>query len=89
MANRILFPILVLPTILAACATSEYTVGKTGCDAQAHQALVGMNIGEVSLPPKLPKRVMNEGDPATMDFNAQRLNIIVDEKGWIERAYCG
>lgn len=89
MANRISLPILAFPAILAACAASGYTIDKTSCDPQAHQALVGMNIGEVTLPPKLHKRVMNEGDPATMDLNVQRLNIIVDAKGWIERVYCG
>ncbi len=86
-ATRI-FPLIAAGVILGAC-TQETVEAKTTCDAELHQSLIGKNIGEVTFPPKLVKRVMQDGDPATMDFNPERLNVIVDDKGWIDKAYCG
>ena len=86
-ANQI-FSLIATGVILGACA-QETVEAKPSCDTELHQNLIGKNIGEVTLPPQIVKRVMQDGDPATMDFNPERLNIIVDDKGWIEKVYCG
>lgn len=72
---------------LTACA-DETVATKTSCDLELHKTLVGKNIGEVTFPPKLTYRVLQEGDPVTMDLNPQRLNVVVDDKGWIESVSC-
>lgn len=83
-----LIPLIAAASMLAACEPSE-TVSKPACDPQAHQALIGKNIGEVSLPSDLPQRVISPGDMVTQDYNPARLNIFVDPKGWIGRITCG
>ncbi|RMC36359.1 I78 family peptidase inhibitor [Paracoccus alkanivorans] len=83
-----MLPLIAAASILAACESGE-TVSKRVCDPQAHQALVGKNIGEVTLPRELPQRVISPGDMVTEDYNPARLNIFVDAKGWIGRISCG
>lgn len=83
-----MIPLIAAASVLAACEPSE-TVPKPVCDPQAHQTLVGKNIGEVSLPSELPQRVISPGDMVTQDYNPARLNIFVDPKGWIGRVSCG
>jgi hypothetical protein len=60
------------------------TCGRTG-----YSSLVGTNIAAVSLPADKVVRVLEEGQPATMDFLEDRLNIETDEDGTILRLYCG
>ena len=55
----------------------------------AYEAMTGRNIGEFTLPPALAYRVLQPGAVMTQDLNPARLNIFVDEKGWIERISCG
>lgn len=74
--------------ILAACQPAS-PPGPVECDLAQHQQLVGQNIGAVSLPASLPQRIISPGDMVTQDFNPARLNIFVDEKGWIGRVSCG
>lgn len=83
-----MIPLIAAASVLAACEPSE-TMSKPVCDPQAHQTLVGKNIGEVSLPSELPQRVISPGDMVTQDYNPARLNIFVDPKGWIGRVSCG
>lgn len=80
--------LLAAGSVLAACEPGK-TVPKPVCDLQAHQALVGSNIGEVTLPSELPQRVISPGDMVTQDYNPARLNIFVDPKGWIGKITCG
>lgn len=89
-----MFPRGILPalslTALAACATAYApTVAATRCDPARHQALVGMNIGEVYLPPQLHYREISPGQIVTQEYQPGRLNIFMDEKGWIARISCG
>ncbi|MBC9247162.1 hypothetical protein H4P12_10625 [Paracoccus sp. 11-3] len=87
--SRIIAPLVAL-SALAACDTgTEPTVMARTCDLPKHQALVGMNIGEVSFPAVLNRRVISSGMPFTEDYNPSRLNLFVDEKGWIARVTCG
>lgn len=75
---------------LAACSTGYgLTVAATRCDPVQHQQLVGMNIGEVYLPPQLDRREISPGEVVTQDYQPRRLNIFLDPKGWIARVSCG
>lgn len=88
-----IFPRAALPALtltLAACATDYApTVSATRCDPARHQALVGMNIGEVYLPPQLHYREISPGQVVTQEYQPGRLNIFLDPKGWIGRVSCG
>ncbi|WCR11754.1 hypothetical protein JHW45_05120 [Paracoccus stylophorae] len=77
-----------LPAMLAACATTT-SVPVARCDQVAHQALVGQNIGAVTLPADLRQRIISPGDTLTQDHDPDRLNVFVDPKGWIARVTCG
>ena len=89
--SRILAPLIAVGA-LAAC---EGMVGETPtvmarqCDLPKHQTLVGMNIGEVSFPAALPTRIISVGNPVAASYNPSRLNVYVDEKGWIQKVTCG
>ncbi|WP_185968504.1 I78 family peptidase inhibitor [Paracoccus sp. M683] len=74
-------PPAVVPTVPAAGATA-------GC-TDAYQSLVGSNIGAVTLPTGLSHRIIPPNTAYTEDFSPDRLNIFVDDKGWITRVTCG
>lgn len=75
---------------LGACAAgSPYTVADPRCNPARHQQLVGMNWGEVFLPPNLTVRLIDRNDIIPATSNPGRLNLHVDEKGWIARISCG
>ncbi|MDQ1899116.1 I78 family peptidase inhibitor [Paracoccus sp. WLY502] len=86
---RMILPVIAMVP-LAACATAYApTVSATRCDPARHQALVGMNIGEVYLPPQLHYREISPGQIVTQEYQPGRLNIFLDPKGWIARVSCG
>lgn len=80
--------ILGIGLAVAACATEE-PAGPQICSPTAYQTLVGQNIGAVTLPAELPQRIIIPGDDLKPPRDARRLNIFVDEKGWILRVVCG
>ena len=93
-AKAPIFGALTLSMALGACGASPYDVAATRCDASQHQALVGRNIGEVYLPPNLPKREVtstNGGADGVMtrDYRPSRLTMFLDPKGWIVAVACG
>lgn len=89
-AARSLIALLVVSGSLAACAGgNSYTVSATRCSPAQHQALVGRNVGEIFLPPALPRREISPGQRITEDYNPARLNMYVDVKGWVGRVTCG
>lgn len=60
------------------------------CAAEQYQVLVGQRVSEVhtdSLPS--PRRIYAHGDPVTMDYRPDRLNIVTDEQGVIIAVRCG
>lgn len=75
--------------LLAACGTNPQRPSPNACSMSAHQSLIGQNIGAVTLPSELPHRIISPGQPVTMDYNPQRLNVHVDDKGWIGKVDCG
>lgn len=75
--------------ILTGCQVANpQTQWPLTCD-DSFQSLVGTNIGAVTLPAGLPHRIISPGMPYTEDFNPDRLNVFVDDKGWIARVTCG
>jgi pectin methylesterase-like acyl-CoA thioesterase len=87
---------------LTACASMPLETGpqsefaaETGdqmqlCAAEAYQVLVGQPVGGVhtdSLP--RPHRVYGQGDPVTMDYRPDRLNIVVGDDGTVAEVKCG
>ncbi|WP_265499923.1 I78 family peptidase inhibitor [Paracoccus beibuensis] len=84
--------LLALPAILlavSACGGNPYDVASRTCDPAQHQALVGRNVGEILLPPSLPKREVMTPGVMTRDFNPARLTMYVDPKGWVTGISCG
>lgn len=78
----------------AADGTEYNVVDRTGdasdCPAEAYQVLVGQQAGEIdrdSLP--VPHRMYGPGDAVTMDYRADRLNIVVGEGGSVVEVKCG
>jgi Peptidase inhibitor I78 family len=90
---RMLVPGLALA--LAACAQlganspDAVAQGRT-CGADGRQDWVGQSVAslnDIDLPEGT--RVLFPTTPATMDFNAERLNVAVDAADNISRVYCG
>lgn len=82
-------PFAVTLALLAGCATQPPRPSPDQCNLAIHSDLVGQNHGAITLPPALPQRIISPGQMVTMDYNASRLNLYVDEKGWIQRVTCG
>lgn len=60
------------------------------CGAPALQHLVGQNRSVLAtMRFSQPVRIVQAGEPVTMDFSANRLNIIYDASGRIIRVSCG
>ncbi|MBP7240587.1 I78 family peptidase inhibitor [Amaricoccus sp.] len=81
---------------LAACAqegateAADVDVSKDACGAAGHQNLVGTSVGALdaaSLPE--PRRVIFPGQPVTMDFRAERLNVEIGPDDKVARVFCG
>jgi hypothetical protein len=92
--------ILIAGLTLTACASSPSMTNPNAgadlmpepqaCAAEAYQVLVGQPVGGVhtdSLP--RPHRVYGPGDVVTMDYRADRLNIVVGDGGEIIEVKCG
>ncbi|WBU61498.1 I78 family peptidase inhibitor [Paracoccus albus] len=82
-----------LPLALAAAITSACTPPMPGSQfpnrcGPEFNVMVGRNIGEFELPPGLPHRIAQPGAALTEDFNPARLNVFVDDKGWIQKVEC-
>ncbi|WP_299838347.1 I78 family peptidase inhibitor [uncultured Paracoccus sp.] len=74
------------PLALAACDPAA-PAGPLDCD-DSYQSLIGQNIGAVTLPAGLSHRIISPGMAVTEDYNPDRLNVYVDDKGWIARTEC-
>lgn len=65
------------------------------CNAQAAQSFVGKNNTVATLEAARKKsgsyvaRVLGENQPSTMEYNQERLNLIVNSAGQITAARCG
>lgn len=83
----------ILTILPAACLAAACTAPATGpafpnrCGPEFN-VMTGRNIGEFTLPPGLPHRIAQPGAALTEDYNPARLNIFVDDKGWIQKVEC-
>ena len=65
------------------------------CNAEAVQSLIGQEATEAVVAQATADsgsasvRVLKPGQPATMDFRQDRLNILTDDSGRIEQLSCG
>ena len=87
---RLLLPLLPAACLCAACtttATPTTPAFPTRCGPE-FDIMVGRNIGEFTLPRGLPHRVAQPGAALTEDYNPARLNVFVDDKGWIQKVEC-
>ena len=60
------------------------------CGARALASLVGRPesvLAVMTFP--APTRIIHPGEAVTMDYSAERLNILIDDKGLIDRVNCG
>ncbi|WP_372803806.1 hypothetical protein [Paracoccus seriniphilus] len=83
-----LFPAFAGLALMAAC-TETAPPQPLRCSEQFHQQLVGKNIGEVTLPDALRRRIIIPGAIPGPVEDPARLNIHVDDKGWIIDTGCG
>jgi hypothetical protein len=92
-------PLSLLP-FLAACMTqqqqpaAETPAPGTQCDANAAMALVGKPADTAAVEAQRLSgartvRRYRSGDPVTMDFRADRLNVETDAAGTIVKLSCG
>ena len=81
---------------LAACAEQPAAEGETAaggedaCGAAGLQSLVGTSVGalDASALPE-PRRVIFPGQPVTMDFRQERLNVEIGPDDKVARVFCG
>ncbi|GLT12835.1 I78 family peptidase inhibitor [Sulfitobacter sp. PR48] len=87
---------LVTAAALAACgpqqnggASSDAGAGGADtCNAAAYAGMIGQDaVVALSIPD--PKRQYRLGDPVTMDFNASRVNIVLNDTDVIIDITCG
>lgn len=60
---------------------AQWIIGKAGSEQDIEQARTDSKSETV--------RALKPGDAATMDFNPNRLNVILDEKGNVASVNCG
>lgn len=94
--HLILLPALLL---LGACASQPATApsaaAPTACNADAAKALIGQlaneaNLGAVRKATGVTSlRSLKPGDAMTMDYRADRVNVVQDVTGKIEKISCG
>ena len=86
---------LVLLAAAAACTpkdggTTGAAASADACGAAGLQSLVGTSVGALD-PETLPepRRVIFFGQPVTMDFRAERLNVEIGKDDRVARVFCG
>lgn len=84
--------VILAAAVLVACTDAPSPASPRGqadaCDAVAYQNLVGQDrVVALALPD--PKRIYRLGDPVTLDFLPNRLNVKLDETDVIVAIDCG
>jgi hypothetical protein len=79
-------PVAEQPT--AAPQTREEATAQDTCGAAQYSAMIGQNIAAVTFPAESGIRIIQPNTPVTMDFSAERLNVIVDGNGIITSLEC-
>jgi len=76
---------------LAACqSTVPFEPVSDACKSLQYLSMVGTKADDVPSG-TFPEgsRIIHPDTPVTRDYRAERLNVHVNEKGWIERIDCG
>jgi hypothetical protein len=68
--------------------TREQATAQDTCGAAAYRSMIGTPIAAASFPSTPDIRVIMPDTPVTMDFRAERLNVIVDASGSITSLEC-
>jgi hypothetical protein len=76
------------PITTAAPQTAAEATSQDTCGASQYQAMIGTNIAAATFPADGNIRVIMPNQPVTMDFSAQRLNVITDANGVITSLEC-
>jgi hypothetical protein len=88
----------MIPVLVAGCATMERPVAARGpcvVDEKVRMRFAGVKFRERMRPEieaatnAAMSRVLRPDDAATMDFRAERLNILLDDGGQIDGLRCG
>jgi hypothetical protein len=81
----------LLPFALAACLSQEQPKEiEDACGAGELQHFVGQSLAAFDAKlVKAPLRVIYPDSPVTMDYNPERLNVMVSKFGVIESLTCG
>lgn len=85
---RLLLPILPALCLGAGCTTPAAAPALPNRCGPEFDVMIGRNIGEFDLPAGLAYRIVQPGASLTEDFKPDRLNVFVDEKGWIQKVEC-
>lgn len=59
------------------------------CGASKYQALIGQTNPAIDIPADQPSRKLTPNSPMTMDYRAERINIVTDKSGKLVRVFCG
>jgi hypothetical protein len=90
MTMRIALLPTLLPLTLAACQVAAPEPEADACNASGWMWLVGQPVDVVAASTfPAPMRVIGPGDPVTMDFLPNRLNVTYSEAGVVTDVYCG
>ena len=83
-------PLIASALLLVACQAPVESPTEDACGASDFQHLVGQSaLAAEGLTVPGPVRVFRTGQPITMDYRAERLNVEVDGRGRIIRVFCG
>lgn len=72
----------------AAPQTREEATAQDTCGAAAYRDMIGAPLAAASFPATPNIRVILPNTPVTLDFRAERLNVIVDASGNISALEC-
>lgn len=81
--------------LLSACVTPATPPSASACNADAVKPYVGHAATEIAIEDARKAagaelvRVIKPGEPVTLDFRGERLNLYLDDAGAVARASCG
>lgn len=86
---------MIALAVLAGCGPMAQTspdttapVGQDTCGAEAQQGLIGLDAAATLILPE-PKRVYRTDEAVTMDYQAERINVLLDNTDTIIAVRCG
>lgn len=80
----------LLPMLLAACQPAATEPEADACNAAGWTWLIGEPVDVVAASTfPAPMRVIGPGDAVTMEYLANRLNVVYDENGIVTDVRCG